>query len=91
MEYETTCVSTRACSMSVLASAVRPLMATPMWVSTSAIFSMLEGSCAPGILLSQGICDLSRKQAADSQMMSRSCSGEQVEIESYDENPSKSQ
>ena len=30
--------------MSVLASAVRPLMATPMWVSTSAIFSMLDGS-----------------------------------------------
>lgn len=34
--------------MSVLASAVRPLMATPMCVSTSAIFSMLDGSCEPG-------------------------------------------
>ena len=52
-----TCVSTRACSMSVLASAVRPLMATPIWVSTSAIFSMLEGSCACDMLLSPGLHD----------------------------------
>jgi hypothetical protein len=39
------CVSTRACSMSVLASAVKPLIATPIWLSTSATFSMLDGSC----------------------------------------------
>ena len=34
------CPSTRACSTSVRASAVSPLMATPMWLSTSWIFSM---------------------------------------------------
>ena len=44
LEVRLTCVSTLACSMSVRASAVRPLMATPMCVSTSAIFSMLDGS-----------------------------------------------
>lgn len=39
-----TCVSTRPWSMSVRASAVSPLMATPMCSSISATFSMLEGS-----------------------------------------------
>ena len=42
--------SVRAWSTSVLASAVRPLMAMPMWVSTSAIFSMLLGSCTEACL-----------------------------------------
>ena len=39
------CVSTRAWSMSVRASAVRPDMAQAMWESISSTFSMLEGSC----------------------------------------------
>lgn len=43
-----TCVSARAWSMSVLASAVRPLMAQPMCSSISATFWMLLGSCGRG-------------------------------------------
>lgn len=39
-----TCVSTLACSTSILASAVRPLTAQPTWESISNIFSMLLGS-----------------------------------------------
>lgn len=45
LECRPTCVSTRALSMRVLASAVSPLMATPMCSSISATFSMLVGSC----------------------------------------------
>lgn len=40
-----TCVSTLACSMRVLESAERPLLAHAMCESISAILSMLRGSC----------------------------------------------
>ena len=45
MGMEHTCVSARAWSINVLASAVRPLMAHPICSSISMIFSMLLGSC----------------------------------------------
>lgn len=41
-----TCVSTRACSIRVRESAERPLLAQAIWVSISAILSMLRGSCS---------------------------------------------
>jgi hypothetical protein len=41
-----TCVSARAWSTSVFASAVNPDMAQPMWSSISMIFCTLLGSCS---------------------------------------------
>eukprot|EP00971_Amphidinium_carterae_P281239 5584003-Amphidinium_carterae.1 len=46
-----TWASTRAWSINVLASAVMPLMAAPMWESISKIFSILLGSSSCDVTL----------------------------------------